>query len=344
MGLSNAERRSGIFWAIRRVVENARGLPEHKNDYTKIKEFAEQLWPAYLGVQQNSTHWLWGSSATNDIIGENYTPWDAGVGEQLCNCKEPESESPDFDPFREFLSIKGFLEGPPRAVYTLFQWTEQLVYYLRRYRDAFLRRYLPLSDLCAKIQGECFSQFVDKACYARAYLAHQICEVLYHSLWWREKRDEVVQILLDENFHHNFNNTIRNGEIGLKRLAEIHTALKRIRYADLDKHENRVRRMLFALELAGQYYHYAHQHQKLRAWLKAAAWKTADLAQVDAALLAFCKEKKGSVEKDYVEALFYNKDYDEQQYESGGSQTVREHSADHQGNRRAHAQRHRRKN
>lgn len=51
MGLSNEERRNGTFWAIRRITECARELPANEELYAKIKEFAEDLWPAYLGNQ-----------------------------------------------------------------------------------------------------------------------------------------------------------------------------------------------------------------------------------------------------------------------------------------------------
>lgn len=320
MGLSNEERRNGTFWAIRRITECARELPANEELYAKIKEFAEELWPAYLGNQQNGMHWFMGSSASNDVIGKNYTPWDTAVAESIeKSLKREEDDFPrntDFDPFQGFLDIEGLLREPHRTVYKLFSWTEQLVYYLRRYDDEFLRRYPRLSDLCAKIQGECFACFEAEEAFARAYLAHQICEVLYSDNCPKEKRDEVTQFLYEENFQHDFDSTIHNDEIPLKRLTEIHTELLRIKHDNRRLYKNRVRRMLFALELAGQHYHYAHQHKKLREHLKTAAWKRADVVLIDAALAKFCHEKKEkSYKDDYIEALFYNRGSDNMKYE-----------------------------
>lgn len=275
-----------------------------------------------------------GSSASNDVIGKNYTPWDTAVAESIeKSLKREEDDFPrntDFDPFQGFLDIEGLLEEPHRTVYKLFAWTEQLVYYLRRYEDEFLRRYPRLSDLCAKIQGECFACFEADAAFARAYLAHQICEVLYADNCPKEQRDEVTRIFYDEHFHHDFGSTIRNDEIPLKRLTEIHTALLRIKRDNRRTYKNRVRRMLFALELAGQHYHYAHQHKKLREHLKTAAWKRVDLARVNSALLTFCQERKEEREERYIQSLFYNRDFDKQKYEeeNANRRNPRQHGAD----------------
>jgi len=316
--LSNEERRSGIFWAIRRVVECARGLPAQEL-YAKIKEFAEDLWPAYLGNQRNGSHWILGSSASNDVVGKNYTPWDTAVAENIeKSLKTDANDFPgndDFDPFQGFLDIEGLLEEPHHTVYKLFAWTEQLVYYLRRYEDEFLRRYPKLSDLCAKIHGECFTCFEAEEAFARAYLVHQICKVLYSDNCPKEKRDEVTQFLYEKHFHHNFGSTVHSSGITLKRLTEIHTELLRIKRDNRQLYKNCVRRMLFALELAGGHFCYAHQHKELREHLETAAWKRVDLACVEEALVKFCQEKKENYEEDYIEALFYNGDLDKQKHE-----------------------------
>lgn len=315
MGLSNNERRSGIFWSIRRIIENSRELPEetsyeNKLAYQKIKELAEELWPAYLGNQSNSIHWLAGSSASNVVSGKNNTPWDMSVAvhiENALSTGEDPFHNDEFDPFKGYLDIEGLLVAPFQKVYRIFAWTEQLTYYLRRYDDAFLKNFSWLSNLCAKIQGECFTVFVEEEGYARAYLGNAIAEILYHRLWPKEKRDTVTVFLREDNIHHYIGSAIREGDLNLARLIQMHSALMRTRFEDRSLQCNQLRRMLFALELAGHHFFYKHQHDKLRKCLKEAKWKKKDLREVEKILENHCQEKKHETrDDDYIDALFYS--------------------------------------
>ncbi len=310
MGLSSEERRSGIFNAIRGIVDRARNLsndPGYEN--VRIKKLAEQLWPAFLGNQCNGIHWLIGSSAGNSVKGENYTPWDTSIAAHIEGViAQTEVDECGvthcFDPLLTFLNIPGLLKNSHRRVMEIFICTEDLAYYLRRYTDGFLKSYKQLSDLCARIQGECFSVFADNQEFAYAYLGTQICDVVYHSFYFVDGMDTVTQFLIDSNLHHDIGCSIRDCEVPLKRLTEMHTELRRIKHSSRCSYKNQVRRLLIALELAGRHFHYGHQHVALTDLLKKAEWPKEDLGRVEAALLKFCQERKED-KKEFVDELFY---------------------------------------
>lgn len=290
MGLSNEERRSGIFWAIRRMVENARKLPENDNRYTKLRELAEQLWPAYLGPQNNAMHWILGSSASNVVSGNNYTPWDTGVGEQIESAARQPQEAPSDDPELCYLSIKSLLPEPQTYVYEVFSWSEQLVYYLRRYNDDFLRRYSKLSEVCSRIQGECFPKFSDDPAYARAYLASRICYQVYAS-------NGVAPTVLREKATHYKSEIHDIFGVQLERLVEMHTEIVKARR--LPKRKRHVTELLVVLEIVGRHYCRECEHADLIQRLRVAKWGQQEIAQVQAALKKFCVEKE--LETDYDE-------------------------------------------
>lgn len=311
MGLSNEERKSGLFWAIRRIVEKARELPEYEAEYAHIKSFAEDLWPAYLDGETNGMHWFLGSSATNAVEGENNTSWDTAIADHIEKACKEETEDLfriiGFDPFEGFLDIPGLLNEPHKSVYLLFTWTEQLTYYLRRYEDSVLRQYSGLSSLVSRIQGECFSCFADEDCFAYAYTADRVCRILYWDLWPEDKRGHTTKWLMKKHVHHEIGSMIRNKEVPLKRLLAIHTDLTRIRPENRGTRRNEIRRLLFAIELAGSHMHYAHQHKGLMKYLKdECKWTSKELGQVSAALAKFCQEKKEKTwKREYIEELFY---------------------------------------
>lgn len=312
MGLSAGERRGGIFYAIKNILEHSNELDEQH----PVRKLTEELWPAFLGDTANPAHWVLGSSAGNVVNGKCRTAWDTAIAttleERLRKDTFPKRKREEFDPFEYFLSIPGLLELEESAVFEVFAWTEQLAYYLRRYRDDFLKRYRRLSDLIAKIQGTCFVRFSVGTRYAKAYLANRIFEKLYGNLYAPE-RDVVTQILLEQHMHHNFRSALHNDEVTLERLAEMHTELTRTK--ELRSSKGQRRRILIALEIAGSHFHYAHEQKILLESLKNEKWK--NLEEIKKSLKKFCQKKEPSGRpdnEDLHDALFYVP-YDEREYE-----------------------------
>lgn len=215
MGLSNSERRVKMAFAIRNVVHAARHLPdEHKShDLRPTKDLVDKLWYAFLAKESNSTHWIFGSSADNEIDGRASSLWDIALSAHFDEQREDnwlEKSKEDranaywklsydeqlrtLDPFfedkqEEEASIPNLLAALDKRmsldplkhtvldkVYLIYAHTESLQYALRRYDDDFRKGFADLDVLMSRLQGACFTIFSQDTSYAFAYLLNQILD------------------------------------------------------------------------------------------------------------------------------------------------------------------------
>ena len=287
MGLSNEERVSGLFYAIDALVEIADQLKERVKDNgyehpKKLIGYLDQLWHAFLGKSSNSAHWILGSSATNPVTWGSSSPWGLAVTHHCNGALSDEEDSLDaildkqgknsknkFDAFEGFLDIPGLLGsagGPHRQIYTIFTWSEQLIYYLRRYEDELLSDMGDLSKIVSDIQGECFHLFKEKDVYAKAYVLSILTKMLYGPLYpyQIEKWDPLVKHLDKACVHHDL--SVMMGPGGdIKTLAKLHVKMQ---HAEKDKKLTLMLRTESMLELAGRRYHYDHHFKELQELLK----------------------------------------------------------------------------
>jgi hypothetical protein len=288
MGLSNEERISGLFYAIDALVEIADQLKERakNNGYQhpkKLVDYIDQLWHAFLGKSSNSAHWLLGSSASNPVTWGSSSPWGLAITHHCDGVLADDEDSLDailekqgkknsknkFNAFEGFLDIPGLLGsagGPHRHIYDIFGWSEQLIYYLRRYEDGLLSDMGALSKIVSDIQGECFHLFKQNDAYAKAYVLSILTKMLYGPLYpyQIEKWDPLVKHLNGACVHHDLSLMMESGE-GLKPLAELHVKMQ---HAEKDKKLTLMLRTEAMLELAGRRYHYDHHFKELQELLK----------------------------------------------------------------------------
>jgi hypothetical protein len=259
MGLCNTERYSGILRTAKKIYENALEIPE-AYDIKAIREHALKIWPMVFGATSNSGHWIMGSSATNEVIRED-SPWAVVIMDHWSEVRDKDNffnqirENAPFDPFDWCLTISGFIEGENKGkarVYDVYAWTEQLIYYLRRYNDEFMRGYQELSDWASTTLGLCYAHFYGDDVYARAYTYNQLCEKIY-------KNQIVEKIAAKQCWHHDFRARFR--DYSLEDLMDFHMRLF--------KKEPALKTLLdVSLELMGRSYHYTHKYQELVKYLK----------------------------------------------------------------------------
>lgn len=317
MGLSNEERLKGLYHAISRMNEFVDTLDNGDSDYTaKLVSLIQRLWHDLLGRNSNSTHWILGSSATNDITWGTISSWAIAVqhhcddllkveSQALKDRKEEENEP--FDAFEVFLGIPGLLRQAEQRkrsysfVYNVFAWSEHVVYYLRRYDDELLKDLSSLSETISLIQGECFKLFKRDDTYAKAYVLSHACRLIYTDKYPYSDYDAFTRYLVAENGHHDLIRLMREGT--LKEIAEVHVVLERA------KKQNKLTQILRAecfLKLAGRRYHYDHQFQTLMK-MAGKTWN-ADQKKALQELFEECKRKHEEYEKDSQERYKSNEE------------------------------------
>lgn len=211
MGLSDQERRGHIAFAIKQMVKRAEGLSHSRTPGVGlVKQLCQQLWFEFLGHQSNGLHWIFGSSAVNQISSEGNSLWGIALAEHFQAARkeddwweksiserskeywemETEERIKHLDPLQErreeaAVEISSLLkhlgqedsEGDElERVFMIYADSETLVYALRRYRDQFLKDLAGLDSLVARIQGACFEVFSEKQEFAYCYLVNQILE------------------------------------------------------------------------------------------------------------------------------------------------------------------------
>lgn len=274
MGLSDEERLNGIFWSINKMVEIADSIKDEKESYCypkKLVDLVGQLWHAFLGKEQNPGHWILGSSATNVVKWDTCTSWGVAINNHCRDLfKEDDLCNNDFNAFDNFLDIPGLLRNVGKqfsAIYNVYAWGEQVIYYLRRYDDKLLKDLELLSAVISNIQGECFRLFKSNEEYARAYVLNAISKILYGDLYpyQKEKWDPFTKFLSEECGHHDLNRLMQPSEGDLKILAQMHMDLYK---AKKKKKLTLLLRAEVFIKLAGRRFHYDHKFKKLLSHLK----------------------------------------------------------------------------
>jgi hypothetical protein len=314
MGLSNEERITGLYHAIDKMIIIADHLKEQKSypDNHKLIFFINQLWHAFLGKNRNSMHWIFGSSASNEIKCDTATPWGVAINYH-CNGILPDKDLPEkeddtFDAFDGFIDIPGLLgQANPvcKDIYEIYAWTEQAIYYLRRYEDNFLKNFHTLSHVLSDIQGECFKLFKQDNTYAKAYVLHTIIKMIYGPLYpyQKDKWDVVTRFLQEDHGHHDISLMVQP-EGNLKTLAELHVKLQQAKKANKLTKMMRIEAFLI---LAGRRFHYDHTFKKLIEMLKKdKGFKPEDFKRLEE-LFDQCKKEHEKSEKESQER--YNDQY-----------------------------------
>jgi hypothetical protein len=243
MGLSDEERLSGIYYAIRGLTKISR---EWKGDkridghesgrFVEVRDLIDELWHALLANESNALHWFMGSSSTNSIERDPHTPWEMAIVHHLSEAvKEPSIlDEHENDPNKEFDALRHTslaslvrrdYEGHSLAyVVETYHWVEQLLYYLRRYPDEFLDRYEKISRIASNIMGECFNIFTGRDTIAKAYVIQEIMAILYgpEYPYRKEEWDEITKFMQAENMQHEMGKMM---DWPLKEVAEHHIEL-----------------------------------------------------------------------------------------------------------------------
>lgn len=239
MGLSDEERFSGVIFAVNRMTQLGKNTPAQK--------FTDQMWHALLGKSSNSAHWIIGSSASNDIKIDGKSVWEAAMIHHTYDVFKEKDSDPISEKIEDMrrddvvehhFSIGALLreKGIQRRwtkndpvyanMFELYAWSEQLIYYLRRYEDDMRKDFKELDKLISDIQGECFDHFGQHEVYAKAYVVHKIIKHLYSGTYpyQKNKWNELVRWLVKNHVYHDMNRCM---EMELKELAEIHVSIVR---------------------------------------------------------------------------------------------------------------------
>lgn len=268
MGLSNEERMKGLYHSVSKLNKLADGLNRNRLGYNypnRLVCMIRKLWHDLLGNSRNSDHWFSGSSATNPVTWGTISPWAIAVSAHCDGLFEEENEiiksrkniEQPFDAFEGFLDIPSLLLQTGehhRFIYESFAWSEQIIYYLRRYNDDLLKTMMSMSRTISLIQGECFQYFKNDDVYAKAYVLSQACRIIYTEKYPYGKIDNLTQYLIKDSIHHYVSRLISEGS--LKEIAEVHVALER---AKKKGNLTQVLRAESFIKLAGRRYHYDHK-------------------------------------------------------------------------------------
>lgn len=275
MGLSDSERMGKLMYSSKLLTQYKRELLKHEEGYRRdevepLMELIDEVWPALLGTKSNSGHWLLGSESTQKVVVGNQDPWSLAVLSRIPSYNG-ESLSTDEDPFEpkdsvlDHLSIEDLLYQAEnheiRFVVRVYQILENMIYALRRYDDDFLSDLQVLSDLIAKMQGECYSVLHENADFAECYVAHQIYSILYTCEYHDnvEDHDSVDKWLHGSNMHHYITRAIARGGESVRWLAEQHILLINSKGVDLKKN-----RVLVAMRMAGRRFHHEYDLDNLK--------------------------------------------------------------------------------
>ena len=288
MGLSNEERLTGIYWSLYRIdkVLETWSWQREREDYIsrevdRVFDLVGQLWPAFIGKMSNGMHWAIGSDTSSTLRDGPDTPWAVAVSlhcgkaydelhEGIRAWRDPDYQKP-FDALKH-TSIQYLVshhgENAKGYIFEIYQEMEQIVYYLRRYDDDFLKKYSFLSDLVAKIMGACFTIFSDHEGFGKAYVIHQMMEIMYGSKYphQEENWDIATQILVKHMIHHDFIR-LMDHNVELKDLAAHHIEMVKAKVAAMHRFEGqdwsqdidllRIR-VTTALQLGHSVHEYAH--------------------------------------------------------------------------------------
>lgn len=311
MGLSNGERNTYIFNAIKNIVALSKNLKH--DDFDEIKQHINMLWPSTIGSTSNGLHWIVGSSATNQIGWDDFSVFSVALKDGFDDDKayieenEHKKKDPNYKSMREIrndyfdpmdkLGIKDLIENSDSylakeysIIYEIFAWTEQLVYALRRYDDEYRRGLSKLSEVIASIQGDCFP-FFSNVVFRQAYLSYHMFNILFHK---REIEDAIKNLYL----FHDVSGICRDHQIdsimGFHKRLTIDSSPAECIY--------------LLLEIAGRHFHYDHKYKELVNALKKANIKI-DYKKLAKIFSANCK-KHSEREKESSEKYGKEKEAD----------------------------------
>lgn len=228
MGLSDEERRAGIYNTVNHIVK----LKEEWESDKRIESFdlkisekfwtlIDQMWSCIFNNMNNPMHWIIGSSTSNTIRTTDPTSaWDMGITQSLAevvkrlDSTQRYQDNHPFEPI-EYLSIANLLRANGNSwdqlnnyIFRLYQSLESLIYYLRRYpSDTFATSYDNLSNIVSSLCGQCYSMFATDEMFAKAYVAHQIIILIYGGKATgfipADKQDVVQRIANKCYLHHD---------------------------------------------------------------------------------------------------------------------------------------------
>lgn len=337
MGLSDSERRQGIYFAVNELTRIAQRWREDRdvrdssfNNMTHIRDMLDGLWHTLLGSQTNGLHWIMGSSSSNQIHSEPRDPWAMAVSCRLSESRSEDNEWEDgagdedkpFDALKHtsirYLVAHDRMDGKALAyVYETYQWIEQLIYYLRRYDDSFLQSGSLLSEAASRIMGACFNVFYSNEAFAKAYVIHDMMDILYGSAYpYRpEDQDFITKFMVDSNTHHDFTYLM---QWELCELTEKHIALTQAsvkvqatKGKDATAKRNLQKaRLLTMIDMSKSLAEYKHHRSALENGMKLAKCKFIAEAKVamDAAAKRFSSRKNDRKDSDEEERLLHSLD------------------------------------
>jgi hypothetical protein len=248
MGLSDEERLEGMYYAIRSLTgvsrrwKNDRRLRDRydSDKFVEVRDLIDELWHAFLSGNCNGLHWIMGSDSANPIESNPTSPWTMAITGRLSDAKEKMDregneieerlyERGPFDAVKHtnismLLTHENYQGVSASYVFEAYQWTEQLIYYLRRYPDNFTKGFEEVSRIISNIQGECFQAFSATDDFAKAYVIHEIMDILYGNRYpyMEEEFDVVTKILARKHLHHGFTKLMK---CSLKELIPHHIEL-----------------------------------------------------------------------------------------------------------------------
>jgi hypothetical protein len=240
MGLSDEERIRGVLVVVGKVSkllddwkrENGRN-PVYELE--PLLGLLEEMWPATLEGQTNGDAWLWGSPSNSPITRGSMSPWAVAVSRQLEEAVGERGkviESKTYDVI-EHCSVENLLGaghcGPEGFVFRVYREMEALAYYLRRYDDELRKDLRRLDALVSDVMGRCFVWFEENEAFAKAYVLHDIMEMVYTVGYiWKEEKDwdVVTRVCMESIAHHDFVAVLEPGSgWGLEELCRIHVEL-----------------------------------------------------------------------------------------------------------------------
>lgn len=313
MSLSDCERISGIMNAIHEMVSiKKRYVEQFPEDRTTrdIQNLIDQLWHAFIGKQSNSSHWLLGSSATKTITYQMRSVWGEAINfhcNDILNKSENKNTKDPFDAFEGFLDIGSLLGKEDKLsqfVYEIFAWSEQLVYYLRRYKDVFLSSHESLSSIVSRIQGECYGIFMISDLFARAYLVHEISKkyIYGHKYPFDIEYDPVLIWLNKDNLHHYIAYVMHyDSKLSLKDIAKIHK-----KFCDLKDGVSAFDRIKVTLLFSGRSFYHDHLFDDLKKFIQ--QHKLCSTQKVSELKRVFEQNKKQKIEIDKDFSERFNED------------------------------------
>ena len=308
MSLSNMERINGIYECIAKITKLGRELKQSisvvdEDKYSPLAELTGQLWDSFLGKMTEAEYWLFGGTASNPIMIDHNSPWCKGIKLSLIRSLTEEQDDYEryklFSPFDGHLDISSLLMRAGKTysyTYEIYDWTERLSYFLRRYDDAFLEEHIKLSELVSKILGECFSIFCSEEVYARAYLLHRICELIYDGCYYKPEgeTDVVSKWLYEHAVHHDLSSVMHYEHPTVSELVDYLKTLLECYRTERFLFE----RLIVAIKIARRKYHYERQHKELLSMLREAEWEDDKIEQIEGLLKECRKEYEQRKEKE----------------------------------------------